>query len=98
LDEGVRRLPVGSSGKIENSDTLISLDFTPDESAAEASLSKLISINPWLTNFLVNGAYEDVHDPNRDICIVLDSGDDEGENPLPVAPDTAVNNGKGKKK
>jgi hypothetical protein len=93
LDEGVRYLPEGAfTGQNQNSsDTLISMDFTPDESAAEDTLHSLVNDNPWLVKYLVDGAEED---PNINISIVLSSGDQENS----VAQGLLVAPGKGKNK
>jgi len=61
LDEGVRYLPEDTfSDQTQNSsDSLISMDLTPDESAADDTLDSLIDANPWLIKYLLNGAEDD---------------------------------------
>jgi hypothetical protein len=96
LDEGVRYLPEDTFTENDNRDhdNLVSMDLTPDESAADQSLTDLVNDNPWLIKYLVDGA-SNVNDPNDDIVLVID---DEGapDDPAPAA--TPTNNNKGGKK
>ena len=100
LDEGVRYLPedtfTGQSQ--EPSEPLISLDLTPDESAAEDTLDSLVNDNPWLINYLMDGAEEET-DPNSDIAVIIDDEDSPNDSDG-SSDDTASNpgNGKGKNK
>jgi Ca2+-binding RTX toxin-like protein len=98
LDEGVRYLPEDTftGQNQENTDPLISLDLTPDETTAQDDLNILVNNNPWLIKYLVDGANQE-DDPNGDIAVVLnDDGDqDTGDVPADLLPN---NNGKGKKK
>jgi Ca2+-binding RTX toxin-like protein len=88
LDEGMRYLQEDtfSDQSQGNSDSLISMDLTPDESAAEDTLDGLVNNNPWLIKYLVDGASEE-SDPNKDITVVIidedaqDSGDDSAAPP-----------------
>jgi hypothetical protein len=96
LDEGVRYLPEDTfTGQIqERSDSLISMDLTPDEASAQDDFDQLVDANPWLVNFLVNGTNDD-DDPNDDIALVI--SDEEAVDPDedPAAPPP---NNSGKKK
>ncbi len=97
LDEGVRYLPEDTfAGQAQdNSESLISLDLTPDESTAEDTLDSLVNDNPWLVKYLLDGAEEDT-DPNANISIVLDDEDAETESTSDVTEDPGT--GKGNKK
>jgi hypothetical protein len=104
LDEGVRYLPEDTfTGQVQsNSEDLISLDLTPDESLTEDYLSDLVNENPWLVKYLTDGAEEE--NPNDDISITLPV-DDEEDSSDTTATDTedtsdmvADNPGKGKGK
>ena len=95
LDEGVRYLPEDTFTKNDHhdSDNLVSLDLTPDEGTAAASLTEMVNGNPWLVKYLVDGA-SNVNDPNRDIVLVLDEGNAADD--TYTAPDVALpssNNG-----
>ena len=98
LDEGVRYLPEGTFANQSqgNSDSLISMDLTPDESAAGDNLDSLVNDNPWLIKYLVDGATQE-GDPNGDIAVII-----EDEEPPDTGGDTEdeppSNPGKGKKK
>ena len=100
LDEGVRYLPEDTfTGQVhEPSEALISLDLTPDESAADDALDILVNDNPWLVKYLVDGATDET-DPNSDIAVIIDDEDppNDGDG---SSDDTASNpgNGKGKNK
>jgi len=104
LDAGVRYLPEDTfAGQAQNnSESLISLDLTPDESDADDALDSLINDNPWLIKYLLDGAEEE--DPNSDIAVVINNEDlqnDDGssaENAQTPSDDAANGNGKGKKK
>ena len=97
LDEGVRYLPEGTfvNQTPDNSDSLISMDLTPDEDAANEALDTLVNGNPWLTKYLVDGA-ADATDPNGDIAVVIEDEDPPEESA--GADDTPSNPGTGKKK
>jgi hypothetical protein len=88
LDEGVRYLPEDTFTENDHhdSDNLVSLDLTPDESNADASLTELVNGNPWLVKYLVDGT-NDVNDPNQDIVLVLDDGNTADD--TSTAPDAA---------
>ena len=106
LDEGARYLPEDTFADHaqNNSESLISLDLTPDESVVEDSLAALVNENPWLVKYLTDGA--EGADPNGDIAITLPVDDEEGSGDTaatdtestsdPVADNSG--NGKGKKK
>jgi hypothetical protein len=100
LDEGVRYLPEGTfTDQTQNdADSLISLDMTPDENEAEETLDSLVNDNPWLINYLVDGADEGT-DPNGNIAVIID--DEETQNDGDGASDDPTGNpgnGSGKKK
>jgi hypothetical protein len=103
LDEGVRYLPEGTFTDTtqEHSESLISMDLTPDETTVQDDLNILVNNNPWLTKYLVDGAYQQA-DPNGDIVLVIDeeeAPDDNGSSAdaLQTSPDdSSNNNGKGK--
>lgn len=80
LDEGVRYLPEETfADQVQNnSENLISLDLTPDESGAEDTLDTLVNDNPWLVKYLLDGAEEDT-DPNGDIAITVLPDDEESD-------------------
>ena len=80
LDEGVRYLPEDTfTDQAQNdADSLISMDLTLDENTADQALDSLVNANPWLTQYLVDGARED-SDPNGDIAVVID--DEETADP-----------------
>jgi len=97
LDEGVRYLPEDTfAGQTQDdSESLISMDLTPDESMAEEALGSLVNDNPWLIKYLVDGATDET-DPNGDIALVIDEEDplnDSGS-----SEDTSSSPGKGNKK
>jgi len=88
LDEGVRRLPDdASAGQVnDNSDSLISLDLTPDVEAVDDSLAAVADENTWLTNFLLDGAEEEVAtNPNEEIVVVIPEEDPTREIEEPEA-------------
>jgi hypothetical protein len=104
LDEGVRYLPEDTfTGQSQgSSDSLISLDLTPDETAAQNDLTILVNDNPWLIKYLFDGANQE-EDPNRDISVVIgeETQNDDGssaENGQMPSDDSSAGNGKGKKK
>jgi hypothetical protein len=76
LDEGVRYLPEGTFANQSqgNSDSLISMDLTPDESAGGDALDSLVNDNPWLIKYLVDGATDEA-DPNGNIALIIDDED-----------------------
>ena len=82
----MRYLPEGTfnAQATDNSDSLISMDMTPEDSAADRALGDLVNDNPWLAGYLVNGAREDTN-PNDDIALIIDDQD-------------ATDPGRGKKK
>ncbi len=96
LDEGVRYQPEDtfSDQSQGNSDSLISMDLTPDESAAEDTLDGLVNNNPWLIKYLVDGASEE-SDPNKDIAVVIIDEDAQDPGDDSAAPPPS-NNGKKK--
>jgi hypothetical protein len=96
LDEGVRYLPEGTftDQTPDNSDSLISMDLTPDETVADEALDTLVNDNPWLVKYLVYGA-TDENDPNGDIAVVIDDEDQTEESA--GADGTSSDSGKGKK-
>jgi hypothetical protein len=98
LDEGVRYLPEDTftDNDNHNSDNLVSMDMTPDESAADEALGSLVNDNPWLIKYLVDGATE-ATDPNSDIALVIDEEDPQDDSDG-CADDTPSNPGKGKGK
>jgi hypothetical protein len=97
LDEGVRYLPEGTfTGQTQGpAEPLISMDLTPDETTAQDHLDTLVNANPWLVNFLVDGASDDT-DSNSDIVVVIDE-DNADSGTAPAAPPPSEN-GNGKKK
>jgi hypothetical protein len=105
LDEGVRYLPEDTfADQVQNnSESLISLDLTPDESIAEDSLASLVNDNPWLVKYLLDGAEEDT-DPNSDIAITVLADDEESDSSGTGTESTSdpvvdnPGNGKGNKK
>ena len=98
LDESVRYLPedtLTENGNHDN-DNLVSLDMTPDESAAEDALADLVNDNPWLVKYLVDGA-GDANDPNHDTVLVIEHGNTPDD--TSTAPDAApASSNKGGKK
>ncbi|MEJ2168026.1 MAG: hypothetical protein P8X90_21090, partial [Desulfobacterales bacterium] len=94
LDEGVRYLLEGTFTEQvhDNLDSLISMDMTPDEDAADEALGSLVNDNPWLVKYLVDGA-SGAKDPNENIVLVLD--DDASSHP-PKAPANSTKGGKKK--
>ena len=75
LEEGVRYLPEDTfTGQAADATTQISMDLTPDESTVQEEFDTLLNTNPWLVNFLVDGASDDT-DPNGDIALVVDEDD-----------------------
>jgi Ca2+-binding RTX toxin-like protein len=100
LDEGVRYLPEDTftNQAQDNSDSLISMDLTPDESAARDTLNTLVNDNPWLIQYLVDGATGGT-DPNGNIAVIID--DEETQNDSGDASDDTTSNpgnGNGNKK
>jgi len=97
LDEGVRYLPEDTfPGQTQDeSESLISMDLTPDESMAEDTLDSLVNDNPWLTKYLVDGSTDET-DPNSDIALVIDEEDPLDDSSS--SDDTSSNPGKGNKK
>jgi hypothetical protein len=81
LDEGVRYLPEDtfSDQTQNNSDSLISMDLTPDANTADDTLDSLVNDNPWLIKYLLNGAEDDTN-PNDDISVVIPEEDPQGGN------------------
>jgi hypothetical protein len=96
LDEGVRYLPEGTFTEQvhDNSDSLISMDMTPDEDVANETLDTLVNDNTWLVRYLVDGA-TDENDPNGDIAVVINDEDQPEESV--GADDTSSNPTSGKK-
>jgi hypothetical protein len=97
LDEGVRYLPEDTftGQNQEPAEPLVSMDLTPDETITRDHLDSLVTANPWLVDFLVDGAAEDTG-PNGDIVVVIDEEDQESGTDPAAAPPS--NNGEGKKK
>ena len=96
LDEGVRYLPEGTFTEQvhDNSDSLISVDLTPDEDIADEAMDTLVNDNPWLVRYLVYGATDET-DPNGDIAVVID--DEVPAEDGAGTDDTSSNPGTGKK-
>jgi hypothetical protein len=91
LDEGVRYLPEDTftNQAQDNSDSLISMDLTPDESTAGDTLNTLVNDNPWLIQYLVDGATGGT-DPNGNIAVIID--DEETQNDSGDASDDTTSN------
>ncbi|MCF8038750.1 MAG: hypothetical protein K9K79_05480, partial [Desulfohalobiaceae bacterium] len=87
LDEGVRYLPEDSfEYQARNgSESLISMNLTPDESSTEKRIEALVRKNHWIVHYLQNCADYN-NDPNSDLVVVIKDEDLQNTGEDSVAP------------
>ena len=78
--------------------SLVVMDSTPQTSGKERFFAAAVDENPWLAQFLLNGAEDDdTFDPNDDIAVKIDD-EESSDNSGDASDESTSNSGKGKKK